>query len=282
MIISLGILTLISASCKRHGTKDNIPLAKVGDKYLYESDLEGLIPKDTKPNDSILISRSYINKWVQTQLLLQEAENNLPPDKLDFEKQLEEYRNSLIIYHYETEYVNQHLDTVVTDNDIKDYYQSHLKDFQLKQNIVKVIYAVLSKKNDKGKRLEYNFKRIFRLPDSILLDSLDRYAPARALTFSTDTNTWIPFDEVLKVIPIETYNQELYLKNHRIIFITDADNDYLLKFVNFKIKDETSPLDLENRFIRSIILNIRKKILINNLQQEIYNQAKQQKEFEIF
>ena len=282
MVFLAGLLIFMTDGCKRHGSKNNIPLAKVGSKYLYQSDLEGLIPKGTRSRDSILITRSYINKWVRTQLLLSEAENNLPPDKLDFEKQLQEYKNSLIIYHYETEYVNQHLDTVVTDKQIKKYYQGHLKDFQLKQNIVKVVYAVLNKKEDINHRKERIFRKIFRLPDSLLLDSLDRYAPAKVVTYSTDTNNWIPFDEVLKVIPIETYNQELYLKNHRIIFLSDAQNDYLLKFVNFKIKDETSPLDLEARFIRSIILNMRKKLLINNLQQEIYEQATKQKKFEIF
>ena len=153
LVLAMGFLTVLSGGCKRHGTKDNIPLAKVGNTYLYQTDLEGLIPRGTRANDSILISRSYINKWVQTQLLLQEAQNNLPPDKLDFGKQLEEYRNSLIIYHYETEYVKQHLDTVISDNDINEYYQGHLKDFQLKQNIVKVIYAVVNKKDDKGKKL---------------------------------------------------------------------------------------------------------------------------------
>lgn len=282
VIFFAGLVLLMTDGCKRHAGKDNILLAKVGNKYLYKSDLEGLIPKGTRARDSILITRSYINKWVRTQLLLNEAENNLPPGKLDFEKQLQEYKNSLIIYHYETEYVKQHLDTVVTENQIKKYYQGHLKDFQLKQNIVKVVYAVLSKKEDINHRKERIFRRIFRLPDSLLLDSLDRYAPAKVVTYSTDTGSWIPFDEVLKVIPIETYNQELYLKNHRIIFLSDAQNDYLLKFVNFKVKDETSPLDLEARFIRSIILNMRKKLLINNLQQEIYEQAIKQKKFEIF
>jgi len=116
----------------------------------------------------------------------------------------------------------------------------------------------------------------------LLLDSLDHYAPAKVVTYSTDTSNWIPFNEVLKLIPIETYNQELYLKNHRIIFLSDAQNDYLLKFANFKIKDETSPLDLEARFIRSIILKMREKLLIKNLQQEIYEQAIKQKKFEIF
>ncbi len=282
LIVCAGFLMIASVGCKRHGTKQNIPLAKVGDKYLYEIDMTGLIPKGTKAKDSILISHSYINKWVQTQLLLQEAENNLPPEKLNFDKQLQEYKNSLIIYHYETEYVKQHLDTLVTDKDINDYYQSHLKDFELKQNIVKVVYAVIHREKDKKDKLGFTFKKIFRLPDSLLLDSLERYAPTRVETFSTDTNTWVPFNEVLKVIPIETYNQELYLKNHRIIFLTDVDNDYLLKFVNFKIKDETSPLDLESRFIRSILLNKRKKFLINNLQKEIYDQANKQKEFEIY
>lgn len=280
--VFLILLVLLAGGCKRHGTKNNIPLAKVGDKYLYQSDLEGLIPKGTKTRDSILMTRSYINKWVRTQLLLREAENNLPPDQLNFDKQLQEYKNSLIIYHYESEYVKQHLDTVVTDNEIKNYYQNHLKDFQLKQNIVKVVYAILNTEKDKNHRLEWTFRKIFRLPDSLLLDSLDRYAPARVVTYYTDTNNWIPFGEVLKVIPIETYNQELYLKNHRIIFLSDAHNDYLLKFVNFKIKDETSPLELESRFIRSVILNMRKKLLINNLQQEIYEQGNKQKEFEIY
>ena len=282
LVFFAGILIFLSSGCKRNGNKNTVPLAKVGDKYLYQSDLEGLIPKKTSPRDSILITRSYISKWVQTQLLLNEAKNNLPPEKLDFEKQLQEYKNSLIIYHYETEYVKQHLDTVVTDKQIQDYYQGHLKDFQLKQNIVKVVYAILSKKGGPDRKKERIFRKIFRLPDSLLLDSLDRYAPAKVVTYSTDTNNWIPFNEVLKVIPIETYNQELYLKNHRIIFLSDAENDYLLKFVNFKIKDETSPLDLETRFIRSIILNMRKKLLINNLQKEIYDQATKQKKFEIY
>ncbi len=282
LVFLAGLLIFATDGCKRHGNTNSVPLAKVGSKYLYQSDLEGLIPKRTSSRDSILITRSYINKWVRTQLLLNEAQNNLPPDKLDFEKQLQEYKNSLIIYHYETEYVKQHLDTVVTDKQIKTYYEGHLKDFQLKQNIVKVVYAILNKKKDINHRKERIFRKIFRLPDSLLLDSLDRYAPAKVVTYSTDTNSWIPFDELLKVIPIETYNQELYLKNHRIIFLSDAQNDYLLKFVNFKIKDETSPLDLEARFIRSIILNMRKKLLINKLQQEIYEQATKQKKFEIF
>jgi len=270
-------------SCHRHGNQtQDIPLAKVGDTYLYESDLQGIIPKDTSPRDSLLLCKSYINKWIQTQLMVQQAEKSLPSEKLDFEKQLEEYRNSLITYQYETEYVKQHLDTLISDQKVELYYQNHLKDFELKENIVKMVYVILDRKRTDIKLLEKKFRKILYLPDSLMLDSLDKFAPTRVLSYSADTNTWIPFNEILRVVPIETYNQELYLKNHRFIRLNDDNKLYLLKFVNFKIKDETSPLELESRFIRSIILNKRKTLLVKKLRKDILEQAGKNKEYEIY
>ncbi len=267
-----------------HPKKDtgDAPLARVGDHYLYVNDLKGLIPKSASPGDSLLFCQSYINKWVHTQLLLQQAEKNLPEDMLNFKKRLEEYRNSLIIYQYETEYVRQNMDTVVTEKEINDYYNSHLKDFQLKENIVKAIYVILDRKREDAPQLEKTFWGIFHLPDSVLLDSLENFAPVMAENFSTDTNNWIPFNHFLKVVPIETYNQTIYLKNHRIIKLKDDQRIYLVKFVNFKIKDEISPEELEAEFIREIILNKRKTEMIRQLRKEIFNQAVKQKEFEIY
>ncbi|MBN2614604.1 MAG: hypothetical protein JXR71_02835 [Bacteroidales bacterium] len=279
----LAVLLVTLASCHQNKkTKNDVPLARVQGKYLYESDLLGIFPKGISRKDSLVLAHNYIDKWVHTQLLLQQAEKNLPEDKLKFEKQLEEYRNSLITYQYENEYVKQHIDTTVSDKEIEQYYQNHLMDFELKENIVKVIYVILNKKAEKEKKLERTYNKIFRLPDSLLLDSLEKFAPTRSLNYSTDTNTWIPFNDVVKVFPIETYNQELYIKNHRFISLKDDNKVYLIKFVNFKIKDENSPLDLESRFIRSIIINQRKKLLIKKLQKDIFDEASKQKLFEIY
>ncbi len=272
----------LAVGCKQKKNPGDAPLARVGSTYLYVNDLKGLIPKNATPHDSLLFCQSYINKWVHTQLLLQQAEKNLPEEKLNFRKRLEEYRNSLIIYQYETEYVLQHLDTVVTEKQINDYYKSHLKDFQLKENIVKVIYAIIDRKREDAPQLDKVFRGMFRLPDSILLDSLENYAPVMAQNYSTDTNNWIPFNQLLKVIPIETYNQSIYLKNHRIIRLKDQERIYFVKFVNFKIKDEISPEELEARFIREIILNKRKTEMIRQLRSEIFKHALKQKEFEIY
>ena len=283
MMLFLAILTGIGLTgCKHKNKAGDAPLARVGDKYLYVNDLKEMIPKGVSSRDSLLFCQSYINKWVHTQLLLHQAERNLPEEKLNFKKRLEEYRNSLIIYQYETEYVIQNMDTVVTDKQIDAYYKSHLKDFQLKENIVKAIYAIINRKREDSPQLERVFWGMFHLPDSVLLDSLENYAPVMAESFSTDTNNWIPFNQLLKVIPIETYNQDIYLKNHRIIRLKDKSKIYLLKFVNFKIKDDISPEDMETNFIRQIILNKRKTEMINQLRADIFKHAIKQKEFEIY
>jgi hypothetical protein len=283
LLVMGWLLAVVGLSgCRHKSDTSDMPLARVGEKYLYIKDIKGLIPPKASPRDSLLFCQSYINKWVHTQLLLQQAEKNLPEEKLNFEKRLEEYRNSLIIYQYETEFVKQHMDTVVTDQQIDTYYHHHLKDFQLKENIVKVIYAIINRKRNDSPVLEKTFWHIFHMPDSVLLDSLENYAPVMAESFSTDTNNWIPFNRLLKVIPIETYNQTIYLKNHRIIRFKDKDRIYLVKFVNFKIKDETSPEELEARFIRQIILNKRKMAMIRQLREDIFHHAVKQKEFEIY
>jgi len=283
MLVLLFMLAIVLFGCRNSGIQDKrIPLARVGDQYLYDIDLKGLIPENATARDSMLICKSYVNKWIHTQLMVQQAEKNLSSEKLDFEKQLNEYRNSLITYQYETEYVKQHLDTLVSDTAVSTYYKHHLKDFELKENIVKVVYVIFDKNRDDSKKLEKNFRHILTLPDSVMLDSLDKYAPTRVLGYSADTNSWVPFNEVLRVVPIETYNQELYLKNHRIIRLIDEDKVYLLKFVNFKIKDETSPIELEKKFIRSIILNKRKTLLVNKLRKDIFKDAGLHKEYEIY
>jgi len=38
-------------------------VAKVYDKYLYKSDLIGIVPKGSTARDSIAIIKNYINNW---------------------------------------------------------------------------------------------------------------------------------------------------------------------------------------------------------------------------
>ena len=253
-------------------------LARVHDAYLYEIDIEGLVPPNSSPRDSITLVNNFTDNWVRTQLMVQQAKKNLTIQQLDFDKQLEDYRNSLIIFHYETELIRQNLDTITSDEEIEAYYLSHLGDFVLKSNIAKVLYVIL----DKETEVEENFVDFFSLPDSVKLDSLELYGRQYARSFFLDTASWFRFDELTELIPIETYNQELFLKGHRFVRLSDEYYVYLVNFVDFKIKDDTSPLDFKRKDIRNIILNQRKMQLIKRVRQDIYENAVQYKDFEVY
>lgn len=273
------ILVFIIGACGPAINNDKgTVIARVHDEYLYEADIKGLVPQETSRHDSVSIVKNYTDSWVKTQLMVSQARKNLPKDQLDFKKQLDDYQNSLIIFHYETELINQMLDTVVSDEEVEQYYLEHLSDFELKENIVKLQYVIIDKDEEK----EDLFREVFSLPDSLLMDSLEISSEQYARSYFLDTTSWFRFDEILETIPIETYNQELFLKGRRFIELSDDQFTYLVKFVDFKIKDDTSPLDFKHNDIMSIITNKRKMELVKKVRKDLYVKAVQNTEFEVY
>lgn len=273
------MLILAFGSCDSSMSTDKgTILARVHDAYLFAADLEGLIPENTTPHDSIVQVKNFVNNWVRTKLMAHQAQKNLSTEQLNFDQQLEDYRNSLIIFSYEKELINQKLDTVVSEIEIEEYYNSHLGDFELKENIAKVIYVAI----DYELQVEDDFEQIFNLPDSLLLDSLDAFSKQNARNYSLDTATWIPFSELKEMVPIENYSRELFEKNRTFFKLAGNNNVYMLKFVDFKIKDDTSPLAFKHNDIRSIIINRRKLMLVKKVRNDIYTKALQNDEFEIY
>ena len=255
-------------------------MARVYDDYLYASGLKGLIPENTSKQDSLVLVKNYINNWVRTQLMINQAERNVAVRKQNLDQMLEDYKNSLIIYYYETELIRQLLDTVVSENEIVNYYNEHQNDFELKENIARVIYVVYSNNlKDKEKK---EIQTLFSMPDTVIMEQLDKNTGRLAQSYSVDTVKWYSFTDLQSIIPIETYNQELFLRGRRRVELSDDDFTYLVKFVNYKIQDDISPLDFEKQNIRDIIINKRKIKLIQKARNDIYNQALENNDFEIY
>ncbi len=253
-------------------------LARVFNEYLYVSDIEELIPEGTSVKDSLSIVKGYINNWISQQLVLHKAKKNLLEEDKQFDKQLKEYKNSLITYQYESKLIRQQLDTMVTNEEVENYYTDNIGNFELKDNIVKVYY---SRFHNDEKHLRKT-KRFFYSTKSDARDSLEKYIENYSDLYFLDDESWILFDDLLKFVPIEAYNQEAYLKNHRKIELTDDQFLYLINVSDFRIKEGTSPLSFEKGNIRQILINKRKLHLLKKMRQDIFDQAQQNSNFEIY
>lgn len=253
-------------------------MARVYNEYLYEAELADVVQPGLSVKDSLSIVKNYINNWVNQKLLLYKAEKNLLDEDLKFDQQLQDYRNSLIIFKYESKLISQNLDTVVTDSDIEAYYNENIENFQLKNNIVKTYYARFEIDHPDLRKV----RNFFHSNRPEYRDSLEVYIERGANLFFLNDETWILFDDLLRYVPITTYNNEAWLQNHRKIELTDDEFVYFANITDFKIKDGTSPLGFERENIRQIIINKRKLSIINKMRDEVFQSALEKSDFEIY
>ena len=113
-------------------------------------------------------------------------------------------------------------------------------------------------------------------------EQLSSYCHQFAINFYLDDSSWLLFDDLLKEIPIQTYNKELFLQNNRFVEVSDSLNDYFVNIKGFKIRNSLSPLAFEKENIKNLILNKRKLELITKMKEEVYNDAVNSKKIEIY
>ena len=278
---SLYLISLCLSSCGNKSTsakQNEKAVARTGDVYLYTSVLKEIVPKDIEKKDSAEIVQKYINNWVRETLLFQMAEKNLADEKKNFEKRVEDYRKSLVTYEYESELVKQKLDTIVNEDEIQKYYEENKSNFELKDNIIKVIYVKVKKKAPKIDKV----KEWYRSDNQKDKDALSNYCYQYADNFFLDDNNWLLFDDVLKEIPIKLYDKEAFLQSNRHIETQDSTHYYFVNIKGFMTKNSISPLSFEKENIKSIILNKRKVELIKKMREDIYNDGVKNKSFEVY
>lgn len=272
IIVLVLVIGLFSCS-KEEGS----PLAKVYDNYLYEKDIEGLVPEGLSSSDSLSFVQNYIKQWVESQIILNKAKKNIDDD---FTRQLEDYKNSLILNSYEAKIVNQLIDTNVSQQEIEKYYNENLDNFILRDNIVKLLYIKLDKKSGAINQIKNIFsKETISEKDLLQLDNISKKSSINSFL---DPNVWIIFNDIIKEIPINPIDKELFLKTNKIINVSDNNFTFLVKILEYKVSNSTSPISFEKQTIRGLILNKRKIEIINKMKKELLKEAYDKKEVEIF
>jgi hypothetical protein len=273
----LSIFLLVSCSIFDENVSE-VSIARVEDKFLYQSDLEGIVPIETTKEDSTLIVNNYIQGWVKDNLILQKAELNLREDQKYVQKQLEDYRKSLIIYAYEKELIKQRLDTSVSATEIQDFYDNNDQNFELKNDIVKVRYLKVNKNAPQLK----NIRKLYKSKKEGEIAEFKELAHQFGVKFHLNDEQWILFDELQNEVPISTSHRGDYLKNIKNIEVEDSLSLYFVHIKDYKLKNDASPLSFEANNIKNIIINKRKLSLINQIRSELYQEAFMNKDIEIY
>ena len=274
LLASAALLCLAGCDFFQKSAKE-VVVAECYGKYLYESDLKGIVPENASIMDSLQRVNSFIDSWIERQVLLHQAETNLNMEQLDLKKQLDEYRNSLVMYAYETQLINQKLDTMVSEDEIAEYYEQNKEDFQLRNTMVRVAYVILE---EDSKQIA-DFKKMLSDPDTLLLQNLDVLSAYYAEKSNLDVDQWMRLDELTNIVPMSILNPESFLKRNRFVSLDSDDYTYMVRFEEYLLEKSTSPLAMQRDNIRSVILTQRKQQLIARMKKATFEAAKKEHAF---
>ncbi len=282
------LIATLASSCeyinlKQTGESDpaneKTVVAKVAESTLYLEDLKGIVAKDVSATDSANLVNRYVNSWVKKQLLIDEAAEKINFDIAAIDRKVLDYKYALMVHEYKKFYVNQKLDASISEEEVKNYFTENKNNFELKQNIIRGYFIKITKNAPKIKKLK---SLVLSSKDSEF-NELKSYCFRFADTYFLEDTVWINFDEVIRNTPfVSITNKAQFLKVNNYVEEEDEEFKYVLRIKEYKISDQTSPLEFVRNDIKQIILNKRKVAIANKLEEEVFEEAKQSNKYQIF
>lgn len=274
------VLTVLTACGNDPSGEQGRAIARVGEEYLYEGDLRGLVQSAAAQEDSAGLVERYVDLWIKRKLLLEKARQEIDIDEAELARRVEEYKFQLVIYDYERSYIERNLDTAVSREDIYNYYEANKDNFVLKNSIIKGIYLKVPKEAPRVREL----KGIFRDWDDKNKKEVKEYALQFAADIHLADSVWMPLADITSGTPFrELVDANPYLlRKGSLLSEQDTAFYFYLKINDYKLSDEISPIGFVDEQIRDIILNRRKLELKRTNEQRILDEAKKKKQYEIF
>lgn len=271
IIAIIGIVLPALSSCRAISDllHNGEVVAQVGKERLYRSDIDEVVPKGISVEDSIALARQIIDVWASDRIYLAIAEEQLSKAEKDVSRELEDYRISLLKYRYEQLYVNERLDTAVSDDKVEEYYESHKDNFRLDRPLVKARFLRI---HTESPMLETIRKKMNSSDANDLLEA-DSLAFSSAMMFTTWKDQWqdvivlaremgMPYDAMLGQLKNGWVRQD------------DTTGVTNLAYVSAMVRSgEHAPIEYSADRIKDIIISTRKQALISSLEQDLLKDA---------
>ena len=273
------LLLFLFLSCEQLTPKNEKVIARVGEVYLYASDLENQFTTFSSKSDSLLKTRNFIDSWAKSQLLIQLAKQNLKNEDLeDLEELVKNYRNELYANTYLQSVVNTSLDSLISTNEIDSFLIANNSAFKLNAPLYKARFIHLPPDNVDQFEIQRSFER-FNQKDQLFLDSLS----FQFYDFLLSDSIWLNRRDLINEIAfLSKQNPDQYLKKSQFFRVEDSLGVYLLYIKEFLEKGATAPRSLVESTIENIIRNQKKLKFIKQFEKEILQDAIKSKNYETY
>jgi hypothetical protein len=259
--------------------KKSQSIARVGKSYLYKSDIATLVPAGTTKEDSLLLVRDFIDRWASQKLLIEAAERNLSDaKKSEYNTLIKQYKIDLYTKAYIEEVVKRTVDTLVSQEELKKYYEENKENFRTNGTLVRFRYINVSKNNPRFGTIKSKFFDYSKKDKKFW----ETYA-LQCKSFAMNDTVWVDMSQVYTKLPFITPdNRDEFVIAGKRIEKTVENNVYLVKITNVIDKNQISPFEFSKPTLKEVLLNKRKLELIKNFEKDITNDAIKNNDYEIY
>ena len=270
IIVSLFCILLFS-SC----ANDKKTVATVGNVALTEDDAVLLLQsKGYNLGDSSQYI-TIIDEWCEQQAFLQSLKKSNPEKYRLIELRSDAFSSDLARFFIEEQEYKKRLDTIVSEEEILEYYQSNQEEFVLQDYLVKALYLKIPVELDfKSENVNQNFL----LKNDKDLAELNSYAKLYAQNYYFNDSTWTYFNEIVKDVPVSKYNVDNIVLNRSKTYFSDDQFTYFINIIDFKLKTEAPPVSFLSNDIKRIIVSHRLQELIEKNESKLIQRIKNEHE----
>ena len=273
ILMSIVVVAAATSSCLRKDTQKGElagVLAKVGDQRLVIEDLEGMFPQGISKEDSLKMLNIAVESWIKNQLKMKYAQSIKLNKSGKIDKQVEEYRNQLLIHQSEQHYINTHVDTTISDSQIEFFYTNSTTEFALMSPIIKCRVLRFPTDFRQGKKIVELFKS---KKESDWLDLVDM-ADKNNLMLET-FDSWIEVAYLKTLLPEDSKTTfgEYAGKKKNIYETTDKRYRYLVRVDQFIDAGNKRPLEQVRDIIRQMIIRQRAQNELKFLEDSLMQSA---------
>lgn len=267
-LLTTALLLLCSCSFFEMVSKGE-KVVQIGNAVLYKSDVEKVMPRGASALDSVSFAEQYVNSWILKQLMLNKAEEKLPKNDKDVTALLEEYRTQLLVFRYETKYVEERLDTLISETEKRAYYTEHQESFITKNGIIKGRFV---KMHNSSPSLQI-IKTLSAKSDAASIDKLEELAYNTAYKYDDYANKWVDMPIVARDMEVDISDLWRDISKKKIAEKRDSSYSNFLQVIEYVLPGEITPYEYNADRIDEIILSKRKQELISALHKDIFNDA---------
>jgi len=173
------------------------------------------------------------------------------------------------MYRFEKMFIDQRLDTLITEQECRDYYEKNSPNFVLDNSVVKARFAKISNNSPNLEKLRRGYKAS-SIED---IDEFERLCYSSADKYNNFGNEWTDIAMIAREVPYDVQTLEREIRSSSAVEVKDSLYTYLVYFHEKILPDQIAPFEYYLPGIKQIILSKRKQELISTLEQNLIREA---------